>query len=232
MLLCHDTMVISRSFGSFRVALRSEPIDAPASLQPLINFSLALKRFDVPNFDSGVVSLDLPVVFCNSVVLEGNPRRFAHGGQYGVLWRRPPAPDQSRSCLIAEPGACGRDNRKAASERKSKRAQNGQRGARAGRRRDSPRIFLRRIFLRCVISATTGFYPLRQHLFMCRRMARCQRLSQYQWRRSLGLLLIAYAPPYHRRLGLGTGGGACYGTMEIRNCARARDDAAGGSVSY
>jgi hypothetical protein len=159
MLLCHDTMVISRSFGSFRVALRSEPIDAPASLQPLINFSLALKRFDVPNFDSGVVSLDLPVVFCNSVVLEGNPRRFAHGGQYGVLWRRPPAPDQSRSCLIAEPGACGRDNRKAASERKSKRAQNGQRGARAGRRRDSPRIFLRRIFLRCVISATTGFLP-------------------------------------------------------------------------
>src|ERR1700731_191498 len=73
---------------SFRVALRSQPIYASASLQPLINFSFALKPLDVPNFDSGVVSLDLPVTLCNAFVFEDNPRSFAHGHQYAVVRNR------------------------------------------------------------------------------------------------------------------------------------------------
>src|SRR6266849_4349231 len=73
---------------SFRVALRSQPIYAPASLQPLINFSFALKPLNVPNFGSGVVSLDLPVALCNALVFEDDPRRFAHGHQYAVVRNR------------------------------------------------------------------------------------------------------------------------------------------------
>src|SRR6266849_6418791 len=74
---------------SFRVALRSQPIYAPASLQPLINFNFALKPLNVPNFGSGVVSLDLPVALCNALVFEDDPRRFAHGHQYAVVRNRP-----------------------------------------------------------------------------------------------------------------------------------------------
>jgi hypothetical protein len=75
---------------SFRVALRSQPLYAPASLQPVIDFGFALEPFDVPNFGAGVVSLDLPIVFCDALWLEGNPRRFAHGRQYGRLTYRFP----------------------------------------------------------------------------------------------------------------------------------------------
>jgi hypothetical protein len=74
---------------SFRVALRSQPIYAPASLQPLINFSFALKPLNVPNFGSGVMSLDLPVALCDALVFENDPRRFAHGHQYAVVRNRP-----------------------------------------------------------------------------------------------------------------------------------------------
>src|SRR6266478_4728382 len=74
---------------SFRVALRSQPIYAPASFQPLINFSFALKPLNVPNFGSGVVSFDLPVALRNAFVFEDDPRRFAHGHQYAVVRNRP-----------------------------------------------------------------------------------------------------------------------------------------------
>jgi hypothetical protein len=59
-------------------------------LQPLINFSFALKPLNVPNFGSGVVSLDLPVALCNALVFENDPARFAHGHQYAVVRNRPP----------------------------------------------------------------------------------------------------------------------------------------------
>jgi hypothetical protein len=49
-----------------------------ASLQPLVNFSLALKTLDVPNLGCRVVSLDLPVVLCDALVFEIDAR-FAHG---------------------------------------------------------------------------------------------------------------------------------------------------------
>src|SRR5258706_109215 len=57
--------------------------------QLLITFSFALKPLNVPNFGSGVVSLDLPVALCNALVFEDHPRRFAHGHQYTVVWNRP-----------------------------------------------------------------------------------------------------------------------------------------------
>jgi hypothetical protein len=50
---------------SFCVALRSQPVDATAACKPFVNVSLALKTPDVPNFDSGIVGLDLPVSFCD-----------------------------------------------------------------------------------------------------------------------------------------------------------------------
>jgi hypothetical protein len=59
---------------SFRVALRSQPIYAQAPLQPVIDFSFALKVLDVPNFGSGVVSLDFPIALREAVVFEGDPR--------------------------------------------------------------------------------------------------------------------------------------------------------------
>ena len=59
------------------VALRSQPIDAAAACQPLVNFSLALKAPDVSNFGSGIVSFDLPLALCDTVKFEGNTR-FAH----------------------------------------------------------------------------------------------------------------------------------------------------------
>jgi|HubBroStandDraft_6_1064221.scaffolds.fasta_scaffold514277_1 hypothetical protein len=64
---------------SFCVALRSQPVDATAACKPFVNVSLALKTPDVPNFDSGIVGLDLPVSFCDAAELEGDTRRFAHG---------------------------------------------------------------------------------------------------------------------------------------------------------
>jgi hypothetical protein len=71
------------------LALRSQPIDAAASVQPIINISLAFEAFDVPNFDSGVVGLNLPVVRRYSHHFKDNPGRFAHACQY--------APDGSGS---------------------------------------------------------------------------------------------------------------------------------------
>ena len=65
--------------ASLRVALRSQPVYAAASLQPLINFGFALKARNVLSFGSGAVGLDFPVVLCLALVFEGNPRRFAHG---------------------------------------------------------------------------------------------------------------------------------------------------------
>ena len=44
--------------ASLRVALRSQPVYAAASLQPLINFGFALKARNVLSFGSGAVGLD------------------------------------------------------------------------------------------------------------------------------------------------------------------------------
>jgi hypothetical protein len=54
------SVAITAVLRSFGVALRSQPIDAQAARQPFVNFSLGLKAPDVPNFGSGIVSLDLP----------------------------------------------------------------------------------------------------------------------------------------------------------------------------
>jgi hypothetical protein len=61
----------------FGVALRSQPIDATAASKPFVDFSLGLKAPDVPNFGSGIVSLNLPVTLCDAAEFEGYAR-FAH----------------------------------------------------------------------------------------------------------------------------------------------------------
>jgi hypothetical protein len=70
---------------SFRVALRPQPVYASTSLQPLVNFSFALKSLDVLNFGTGAMSLDLPVALCDALVFKDDPRRFTHGHQYAVV---------------------------------------------------------------------------------------------------------------------------------------------------
>jgi hypothetical protein len=60
----------------FRVALRSQPVDAAGSRQPLIDLSFALEPLDVPNIGARAVSLDLPVALFDALHLEDDPRRF------------------------------------------------------------------------------------------------------------------------------------------------------------
>jgi hypothetical protein len=62
---------------SFCVALRPQPIDATAAIKPFVNFRLALKAPDVPNFSPGIVGFDMPLALCDTVEFEGDPR-FAH----------------------------------------------------------------------------------------------------------------------------------------------------------
>ncbi|HWY88019.1 MAG TPA: hypothetical protein VNX28_14905, partial [Gemmataceae bacterium] len=76
---------VTAAAQSFRVALRPQPVYAPTSLQPLVNFSLALESLDALNFGTGAMSLDLPVALCDALVFEDDPRRFTHEHQYVVV---------------------------------------------------------------------------------------------------------------------------------------------------
>jgi hypothetical protein len=79
---------VSRAFGvlawSFRVALRSEPINSSTALHPVIKVGLARQTLDVPDFGAGTVGLDLPVAFRNAFRFEhdADSRGFAHTPEY------------------------------------------------------------------------------------------------------------------------------------------------------
>src|SRR3984885_13499515 len=81
--------------ASFRIALRPQPINATASVQPVIDFSLALEALDVTKVGAGIVSLDLPLVLGDALVFEFDSG-FAHAavmaafrwhGQRSCSWR-------------------------------------------------------------------------------------------------------------------------------------------------
>jgi hypothetical protein len=73
--------------ASLCVALRPQPIDATASLQPLIDFGLALEALDVANLGARIVSLDLPIVLGNALVFEFD-LGFAHTAVIAAFGRR------------------------------------------------------------------------------------------------------------------------------------------------
>jgi hypothetical protein len=70
--------------GSFRIALRSEPVYAAASHQPIIDLSFALESLYVFNVGTRAMSLDLPVALFNALHFEDDSGRFrfGHGGEY------------------------------------------------------------------------------------------------------------------------------------------------------
>jgi hypothetical protein len=68
------------------VALRPQPINATASLQPLVDFGLALKALDVA-LGARIVSLDLPLVLGDALVFEFDSG-FAHAAVMAAFgWR-------------------------------------------------------------------------------------------------------------------------------------------------
>src|SRR5208282_2791445 len=73
---------------SFRVALRSQPIDTAGSLQPLVGLGFALEPLDVADIGPRIMGLNLPVVLGDALVLEGNAR-FAHGRQHALVRQKP-----------------------------------------------------------------------------------------------------------------------------------------------
>jgi hypothetical protein len=85
--------------ASFRVALRSEPIYTPGALHPLVNFGFARQPFDVSDFDTGTVGLDLPVTLGNALWLKNDfdPGGFAHNAEYDPS--RPGRKPYSGPCL-------------------------------------------------------------------------------------------------------------------------------------
>jgi hypothetical protein len=72
-----SSSVVNRSLC---VALRSQPIDAAGSVQPIIRVGLARKPFDVTNFGTWTVSVYLPIALCDALQLENHSDsgRFAH----------------------------------------------------------------------------------------------------------------------------------------------------------
>jgi hypothetical protein len=56
--------------ASFRVTLGPQPIDTATSLQPFVDFGLALEAFDVAKLAVGTVSLDLPLALGDALVFE------------------------------------------------------------------------------------------------------------------------------------------------------------------
>jgi hypothetical protein len=77
----------ARAHASFCVALRPQPINATTSLQPIIDFGLALKALDVAKLGAGIVSFDLPLVIGDAVVFEFDSG-FAHVAVIAVFgWR-------------------------------------------------------------------------------------------------------------------------------------------------
>jgi hypothetical protein len=60
----------------FGVALRSQPVDAAGSVQPVIDLGFALEPLDVPMVGARALRFDLPVILCDSLHLEGDAGRF------------------------------------------------------------------------------------------------------------------------------------------------------------
>jgi hypothetical protein len=75
------TEVPRRLGGSFRVALRSQPIDPSLPLQPLIDLGLAFKALDVPNLGPCIMGFDLPIAFSDPFHFE-NDTLFSHVAEY------------------------------------------------------------------------------------------------------------------------------------------------------
>jgi hypothetical protein len=73
--------------ASFRIALRPQPINATASVQPVIDVSLALEALDVTKIGARIVSLDLPLVLGDALVFEFDSG-FAHAAVMATFsWR-------------------------------------------------------------------------------------------------------------------------------------------------
>ena len=77
----------ARRPASFCVALGPQPIDATTSLQPLIDFGLALKALDVAKLGARIVRLDLPLVLGDALVFEFDSG-FAHAAVMAAFVRR------------------------------------------------------------------------------------------------------------------------------------------------
>jgi hypothetical protein len=65
-----------------RIALRSQPVDAARTVQPLIDLGFALESLDVSSLGAGIVSEDLPVVLGNPLHFKRDSG-FAHANEYG-----------------------------------------------------------------------------------------------------------------------------------------------------
>jgi hypothetical protein len=81
---------LGRLRRSFRVALRSQPVDTSCPLQPLIDLGLALKALDVPNLGPCIMGFDLPIAFGYPFHFE-NDALFSHEAEYepSGLGRKP-----------------------------------------------------------------------------------------------------------------------------------------------
>ena len=78
-----------RAITSFCVALRPQPNNTAASLQPLIDFRLAFEALDVAKLSAGIVSLDLPLAFGDALIFEFDSW-FAHATVIAAFDRRKP----------------------------------------------------------------------------------------------------------------------------------------------
>src|ERR1700722_13521447 len=79
-----------RTPWSLRVALRPQPVDAAGSLQPFVNFGLALEPLDIARFGSGIFGEDLPIILGDPLHFEGDSG-FCHTIDYAPsgLGRKP-----------------------------------------------------------------------------------------------------------------------------------------------
>src|SRR5438105_15108474 len=59
------------SLSSLGVAMRPQPVDLAAVVQPLVGFCLALEALDVACFRSGILGNDLPIILGDTVQFEG-----------------------------------------------------------------------------------------------------------------------------------------------------------------
>ncbi len=81
--------------ASFGISLRSQPINATASLQPIIYLRLAPKALNVAELGARIVSLNLPLVVGDALVFEFDAG-FAHVAVMAAFGRR-----GQRCCLRA-----------------------------------------------------------------------------------------------------------------------------------
>ena len=65
----------------FRVALRSQPVDAAGSLHPFVDFGFALEPLDISRLGSRIFSEDLPIILGDPLHFEGDSG-FAHTIEY------------------------------------------------------------------------------------------------------------------------------------------------------